>query len=83
MFAAGFWALWWSNKQERIAKMLENSIAQGAGMSRILAVVQVIVGALFLLEGLSRGGIVMLLLGLMILVSAFFFFWRGQAIARA
>jgi hypothetical protein len=81
MAAAGAWALWWSASKERIGKMLEGIKEQGAGISRLLAVVQLIIAALFLLEGTSRGGIVMLLLGAMMLVSAGFFFWRGQQIS--
>jgi hypothetical protein len=81
MAGAGAWALWWSMSSERIAKMLEGIKEQGAGISRLLAIVQLLIAALFLLEGFSRGGIVMLLLGLMILFSAGFFFWRGQQIA--
>ena len=81
MAGAGAWALWWSMSLERIGKMFEGIKEQGAGISRLLGVVQLVIAALFLLEGFSRGGIVMLLLGLMMLVSAGFFFWRGQQIS--
>jgi hypothetical protein len=81
MAAAGAWALWWSISSERIAKMFEGIKEQGAGISRLLGVVQLVIAALFLLEGTSRGGIVMLLLGAMMLISAGFFFWRGQQIS--
>src|SRR5688572_23959099 len=41
---AGAWALWWSSSTERIAKMLEDVKAQGVGMNRVLAVVQIGIG---------------------------------------
>lgn len=78
MAGAGAWALWWSSSSERISKMLDSIKEQGGGTTRILAVVQLIIGALFLLEGVSKGGIVMLLLGALMLVTAGFFFWRSM-----
>jgi hypothetical protein len=76
MAGAGAWALWWSSSSERIAKMLEDVKAQGKGLNRVLAVVQIVVGLFFLMGG----GIVTVILGVMILVSAGFFFWRSTQI---
>jgi hypothetical protein len=76
MAGAGAWALWWSNSSERIAKMLEDVKAQGVGMNRVLAGVQVFIGLFFLMGG----GLVTVLLGLMVLASAGFFFWRSTQI---
>src|SRR5688572_29399359 len=50
MAGAGAWALWWSLSSERIGKMLEGIKEQGASTSRLLAIVQIVIAALFLLE---------------------------------
>ena len=76
MAGAGAWAIWWSMSNERIAKMLEDLKAQGVGMNRVLAGVQVFIGLFFLMGGT----LVTILLGLMIMASAGFFFWRSTQI---
>lgn len=78
MAGAGAWALWWSSSTERIAKMLEDVKAQGIGMNRVLAGVQVFIGLFFLMGG----SLVTILLGLMIMASAGFFFWRSTQINK-
>jgi len=79
---AGLWTLYTSTKNESLEKAIDGYIEQGSTISYMLTGVQVIVGLLFLLEGTSRGLIVMILLALTMLASAGFFIWRGRQIGK-
>lgn len=80
--ASGLWTLYSSTRADRLQGMIEKSIERGNSATRALTVMQIIVAILFLLEGLSRGQIVMLLFGVTMIAIAGFYFWRSNQINR-
>jgi uncharacterized membrane protein YidH (DUF202 family) len=62
---AGIWTILSANNEMRMQRIINDLLAQPANRSVILAVVQIIVGILFVLEGL-RGRITFLLLGVLL-----------------
>lgn len=78
---AGVVSIWWSFQQARIERMIDGFKKSGSGRTYAVVVLQLIVGALFVLEG-TTGGIVLGFLGLVILGSAGFLVWRAQQINR-
>lgn len=80
--AGGIWNLYISRKTSNIIKRLENYLKQGNDSSYVYAGIQFLVAFLFILEGFSRGQIVMIMLALSIFGSAGFFIWRAQQITK-
>jgi hypothetical protein len=76
------WTLYLSRKTKRIQTMIEDFIEQGNSPTYVFAGIQIVVAILFLLEGFSRGQIVMLLLAITMMGGTRFFFWRAKQIGR-
>jgi hypothetical protein len=77
----GIWTILSSNNETRLRRMVDDLLTQPAKRSVILAVVQIIVGILFVLEGL-RGRITFLLLGILLFTTAAWIFRRSRYVSQ-
>jgi hypothetical protein len=81
LFTAGAWVLSVSFNETKMRSTMEDFLAQPAERSTLFAVVQIVVGVLFVLEGL-RGRIPLLLLAVLLFSSVGWTFWRGAQIKQ-
>jgi len=81
LLTVGIWTVWSSYNVKRIQSMVAGFLEQSARRMTIFGVVQIVVGALFVLEGL-RGRWALLLLGLLLFSSAGWVFWRGMQVRQ-
>ena len=79
--AAGIWTILSSNNEARMQRMVNDLLAQPANHPMILAVVQIIVGILFVLEGL-RGSTTFFLLGMLLFITTAWIFRRRRYISQ-
>ena len=77
----GVWTILSSNNTARMQRMVNDLLAQPANRPIIFAVVQIIVGILFVIEGL-RGRITFLLLGILLFTTAFWIFRRSRYVSQ-
>lgn len=75
------WSLWWSSSLDRLYALVDGFQENGAGRTYYAIVLQVIAGILFTTE-LASGRFVLGALGIIMLISAIFFFWRAQQISK-
>jgi hypothetical protein len=78
---AGIWTILSANNEARMQRMVNDLLAQPANRPVILAVVQIIVGILFVLEGL-RGSITFSLLGMLLFITTAWIFRRRGYISQ-
>lgn len=78
---AGIWTIWSSFNEARIQRMVDDFLGQPANRQIVLAVVQIIVGILFVLEGF-RGRISLLFLGIMLFTTAGWAFRRSNNVRQ-
>jgi hypothetical protein len=78
---AGIWTILSANNEARMQRMVNDLLAQPANRPVILAVVQIIVGILFVLEGL-RGSITFSLLGMLLFITTAWIFRRSRYISQ-
>ena len=78
---AGIWTILSANNEARMQKMVNDLLAQPANRPVILAVIQIIVGILFVLEGL-RGSITFFLLGMLLFITTAWIFRRRGYISQ-
>jgi hypothetical protein len=78
---AGIWTILSANNEARMQRMVNDLLAQPAHRSVILAVVQIIVGILFVLEGL-RGNTTFFLLGMLLFITTAWIFRRRGYISQ-
>lgn len=77
---AGLWSIWSSTRTQTIRQMIERFAAQSPNRLRINGGMQVAVALLFVLDGISRGTLGVLLVGVLLVVSAVWAFWRAEQI---
>jgi hypothetical protein len=78
---AGIWTILSANNEARMQRIVNDLLAQPAKRFVILAVIQIIVGILFVLEGL-RGHITFLLLGVLLFTTAAWIFRRSRYVSQ-
>lgn len=81
LIIVGLWTILSANNDERMHTMMNGFLDQPANRPLIFAVIQGIMGLLFLLDGFS-GRIPMLLFGMLLLTSAGWFVRRSMQIRR-
>jgi hypothetical protein len=78
---AGAWTLWTSYKPARMQRMVEDFLGQPAHRQLVLAGVQIVIGILFVLEGL-RERIALLVFGILLFTIAGWAFRRSSNIRQ-
>ena len=78
---AGAWVMWTSYKTARMQRLVEEFLAQPANRPLVLAGMQIVIGILFVLEGL-RGRIAMLVFGILLFTTAGWAFRRSSTIRQ-
>ncbi len=75
------WSLWWSADIERVYTLVDGFRDNGASRTYAVIVIQVLTGLLFGSE-LFNGQYVLGIIGIIMLISAVFYFWRTQQINK-
>lgn len=76
------WSLWWSSDIRRMYNLIDGFKTGGSSRTYLVAVMQVVIGLLFASE-LLGGRLTLGSVGILILLSAIFYFWRARQISQA
>ena len=78
---AGLWVIWTSYKPARMQRLVEEFLTQPANRQLVLAGMQIVIGILFVLEGL-RGRIALLVFGILLFTIAGWAFRRSSTVRQ-